>query len=146
MTHQLGPLLTPDEVAARLGLHVKTVRRYIRDGQLASVRVGKRARVTQRALDEFAGVEAETSIGGANRLAADVSSIVMVEEIGRTVADRILNHLLTAAKGREPEDQQLRIEGIYDPDKRRLKVIVNGGLVSTMVILSLLSAVISETS
>ena len=40
-------LYTADEVAERLNLHVKTIRRYIRDGRLKAKRIGKEYRVTR---------------------------------------------------------------------------------------------------
>jgi excisionase family DNA binding protein len=135
-------LFTPEQVAEQLGLHVKTVRRYIRDGQLPAVRIGKRSRVTKEALEAFMGVTADESASAADS-AADVSCVVIIDRLSRDVADRTTNHLLTAAKGRETEDQLLRIEAIYDPAKERLKVIVNGGIASTTVLLSLINALIN---
>lgn len=136
-------LFTPEQVADQLGLHVKTVRRYIRDGQLRAVRIGKRSRVTKEALEAFMGVTADESARAADSAAADVSCVVIIDRLSRDVADRTTNHLLTVAKGRETEDQLLRIEAIYDPAKERLKVIVNGGIASTTVLLSLINALIN---
>ena len=48
-------LYTVDQVAERLNLHAKTVRRYIRDGRLKAKRIGKEYRVARSDLDEFAG-------------------------------------------------------------------------------------------
>jgi excisionase family DNA binding protein len=47
-------LLTIDEVAAKLKLHPDTIRRYIRDKKLKSVRIGGTAiRIWQSELDSF---------------------------------------------------------------------------------------------
>ena len=52
-----GVLLSVAEVAARLGVDVQTVRRYIHSGDLVAVRLGgspkSHYRVTPRALDAF---------------------------------------------------------------------------------------------
>ncbi len=144
MTRQSDVLFTPAQVADQLGLHVKTVRRYIRDGQLQAVQIGKRSRVTKAALEAFMGLDVDESAVTSRSAAADVSSIVVIDRLSKDVADRTTNYLLTAAKGRQSDDQLLRIETIYDPTKQRLKVIVNGGLASTTVLLSLLDALIDE--
>ena len=53
-------LLTVREVAELLQLHEVTIRRYIRDGKLASVRIGRNVRVLRSALDEFIAPQAES--------------------------------------------------------------------------------------
>lgn len=56
-TEALTPLLTVQDVADKLGVSTASVRRYIRNGDLAAVRLGGRAgasvRVPADALDEF---------------------------------------------------------------------------------------------
>ncbi len=44
-----------EEVAARLGLHVRTVRNYVRDGRLKAVRIGKQYRIAAADLEELTG-------------------------------------------------------------------------------------------
>lgn len=48
-------LLTAEEVAARLRVHVETVRKWLRTGQLRAIRLGGRSgyRVTPAELHEF---------------------------------------------------------------------------------------------
>jgi len=46
--------LTPTEAAEATGLHVETVRSYIRAGRLASERVGRFYLVNRRAVDQLA--------------------------------------------------------------------------------------------
>ncbi len=48
-------LLTVPEAAERLRVHVITVRRYIKAGRLAAVRVGRNVRVRTSALEAFIG-------------------------------------------------------------------------------------------
>ncbi|MGW4164133.1 helix-turn-helix domain-containing protein, partial [Streptomyces sp. NPDC004788] len=49
-------LYTVEQVADLLGLHVKTVRGYVRDGRLRATRVGRQYRITRADLEEFTGV------------------------------------------------------------------------------------------
>ncbi len=48
-------LLTVEEVARRLGVHIDTVRRWIRSGELPAINLGGPAgyRITQADLDRF---------------------------------------------------------------------------------------------
>lgn len=50
-----GALLTVEEVAKRLNVHEETVRRWIRNGEIEVIELGRRAgyRVTEAALDKF---------------------------------------------------------------------------------------------
>ena len=41
-------LYSVEQVAERLGLHVKTVRSYVREGRLKAVRIGKQYRIGRR--------------------------------------------------------------------------------------------------
>lgn len=47
-------LFTPEEAAAILKMHPVTVRRLLREGQIAGVKLGKRQwRITRAGLDQF---------------------------------------------------------------------------------------------
>ena len=48
-------LYSAEQVAEMLNLHVKTVRRYVRDGRLKAKRIGKEYRITRADLEAFAG-------------------------------------------------------------------------------------------
>lgn len=60
-------LLTVEEVGARLGLAVLTVRRYLREGRLPGIRYGRLWRVRERDLDEY--VRGLSQAAGADRAA-----------------------------------------------------------------------------
>jgi excisionase family DNA binding protein len=49
------PLLTVEEVAQQLGVHVETVRRWVRSREIESINLGGPAgyRIRQSALDKF---------------------------------------------------------------------------------------------
>ena len=124
------------EVAELLGLHVKTVRNYVRDGRLNSTRIGKQYRISRTDLENFTG----TSISPTSTLrvprALEVSSTVQIESINPTDSSRISNALVAAAKGNQ-EEQPLRVDALYYPDKDRLKVFITGSVDATTVILKM---------
>jgi len=50
-------LLSVEEIAERIGCSIRTVRRWVASGSLASVKVGGLRRVSPSALDRFLGIE-----------------------------------------------------------------------------------------
>jgi excisionase family DNA binding protein len=136
-------LLSIDQVAERLGLHVRTVRRYVREGRLGAVRIGKQYRVAHEALDALTG-RAAAPTGAAKPAPAptrhvEVSSIVHVDGIDRETADRVTIALLAAVKGRSDVQDPLRIDTVYDPERARLKLILSGSVPTTASLLKFLN-------
>src|SRR5580765_6762544 len=101
-------LYSVEQVAERLGLHVRTVRNYIRDGRLKAVRIGKQYRIADEDLQLLAGqpaaAAARVADGDPPRPHADVSSIMQIEGIGFDAAGRLTIALMAAAKGRPEAD------------------------------------------
>jgi excisionase family DNA binding protein len=135
-------LFSVDQVAAQLGLHVRTVRNYVRDGRLKAVRIGKQYRIAREHLEALTGHSSEAPTRGADpsRRYVEVSSIVQVDAIDAEAASRVTNALLAAAKGPRDGDEPLRIDTIYDPSRARLKVIVTGSLATTSTLLRFMGA------
>lgn len=139
--NQPSALLGLDEVASRLGIHIKTARRQVREGRLPAVRVGRRYRVPsielERLMDPAASKPAETV---RRERHVDVSSIVQFDAIGPDEATRIVNGVGGAIKGRDRRtDTPLRVDTVYDETRARLKVIISGSLPSTTFLLQLLA-------
>jgi excisionase family DNA binding protein len=132
---------SPEQVAELYGLHVRTVRRYIREGKLNALRIGNRYRITPDDLEAFSGravdVTARRTARGEPQ--ADVSSVVDLHPIEREAAERLSTLLLGAGNRRDPNDTRLRIDVIYDPSRERLKVVVVGTLAHTSAALALIT-------
>jgi excisionase family DNA binding protein len=136
-TEEQGGFLSINQVAARLGLHVRTVRRYVREGRLGAVRIGKQYRVPREALDALTGttpVAPTAAVAPASRH-IEVSSILHVDGVDADTASRVTNALLAAVNGRSSDADPLRIDTIYDPARGRLKVILNGSVSTTASLL-----------
>jgi excisionase family DNA binding protein len=116
------PWYSVEQVAGRLGLHVRTVRGYIRDGKLAAVRIGKQYRVAASDLDAFTGRPAAET-----RARAEVYAVVELDGIGAAAADRLSTLLLAGAQLQRDSGEPLRITAGYDDVRARLKIIVVGG-------------------
>ena len=137
-------LYSVEEVAALLGLHVKTVRGYVRDGRLDAVRIGRQYRIGADALDAFAGSAVTAPRRG--KAAVEVSSIVQIDDVDRALVDRVSTLVMSSAGGGAQDDGRLRVEMAYDEAKSRMKIIVLGGPESTAELLRLVGALLEDRS
>lgn len=134
---------SPDEVAEMLGLHVRTVRRHIREGRLQAVRIGNRYRIpaTQLTGPATAADDATTADAlAADATTADVSTVVDLGPISPTDADRLTTLLGAAAASRGEDRTHLRVDVIHDPGRERVKVVVIGTIAHTQAVLGLIAA------
>ena len=135
--------LTIVEVANLLGLHVKTVRNYVRDGRLKSTRFGKQYRIARSDLDAFTGGVTSSSGRPRGPVSIGSSAIVEIDGLNPEAASRISNALTGAAKGRD-EDNPLRIDAIYYEEQARLKVVIIGSIESTTILLNMIEFLAKE--
>jgi excisionase family DNA binding protein len=135
-------LYSTEEVAEQLGLHVRTVRGYLRDGRLRAVRIGRQYRITREDLEAFVGSPLADPPGARRHRHVDVSSVVEIDAIDPETAHRI-STLLTAVRTR-PGDQRLRVEAIYDEERARMRIIILSGLADTTQLLEYVQAVLDS--
>ncbi len=131
-------LFTADEVAERLGLHVRTVRNYIRDGALPATRIGKQYRISRADLEAFTGRPLSEPEPRASRH-AEVTSIVELDAIGPAMAERLMT-LLTSV------GSSLHVKTIYQRERAHLKVIVVGDLTGSAYTFGLINAIVEEST
>jgi excisionase family DNA binding protein len=131
-------LYSVEQVAERLGLHVRTVRHYVREGRLKATRIGKQYRVGREALEALTGLPAASLDPEPipRHRYVEASSIVEIDAISPELAMRITNGLLGAARG-------LRVESIYNEVRAHLKVIITGSVSNTVGMLQLLNVYLS---
>ncbi len=132
--------LSAEQVAEGLGLHVRTVRGYIRGGRLKAVRIGKQYRIARTDLDAFTGRAA----GTATPPRVEVSTVVEVDTLGPRAADRLSTLLVAAAQQRGDSTEPLRVRTLHDDGRGRLKVIILGDLAATAEVLRFLDDVLTE--
>ncbi|MGI5525703.1 helix-turn-helix domain-containing protein [Micromonospora sp. CA-259024] len=129
-----------EQVAERLGLHVRTVRGYIRSGRLRAVRIGKQYRIAASDLDALTG---QTRAAATTTSVAEVSSIVQIDGVDRTAADRLGTLVLASANTGHDPANPLRVQTVHDEDRHRMKIIILGDPASTAELLHLLDAVLN---
>ncbi|MEU5780403.1 helix-turn-helix domain-containing protein [Micromonospora lupini] len=128
-----------EQVADQLGLHVRTVRGYIRSGRLRAVRIGKQYRIAGRDLDALTGRPPTATVAGQ----AEVSSIVQVDGVDRAAADRLGTLVLASVNTGHDPARPIRVQTVHDDDRRRLKIIILGDPGGTAEVLHLLDAVLN---
>lgn len=134
-------LMSVEQVASALGVHVRTVRRYIHEGRLRATRIGRLYRIPAAELSALAG-------GGAREVDpirltrhCEASTVVQIDAIAPDAALRVVTGVGGAIKGRDKlSDTPLRVDTVYDESRARLKIIVTGSLSTTVGLLKLLES------
>src|SRR5688500_5206410 len=119
-------LLSVEDVATTLGVHVRTVRRYLREGRLRGVKIGKQYRIAAADLAALTGQAAADAAGDVvrRRRHSEASGGGQIDAIDPDSAMRVMNGLGGAIKGRDKHsDTPLRLDTVYDETRGRLKVI-----------------------
>ncbi|QXJ26620.1 helix-turn-helix domain-containing protein [Actinomadura graeca] len=131
------------QVADRLGLHVRTVRGYIRSGRLNAVRIGKQYRIAQTDLESLTGRSgpAPQRPGPAP---VEVSSIVQIDGIDRTAADRLGTLILGGANTARDSAHPLRVQTVHDTERNRMKIVILGGASDTADLLRMLDVLLES--
>jgi excisionase family DNA binding protein len=137
-----SPLYTVDQVAERLNLHAKTVRRYIREGRLKATRIGKEYRVTRGHLDAFAGAPDPDPIVRTRQMT--VSSIVDVDAISPDDSQRVTTMLMAALNSRKGEPDYPRVDTIYYEERGRLRVTITATAELTCDLIRLIETLASK--
>jgi excisionase family DNA binding protein len=136
-------MYSAEEAAQILGLQVRTVRNYVREGRLPGVRIGKQYRIARVDLEAFTSADAsrEPPLGteivpeAPVRAVAEVSSVVQVDGIGAAAADRLERTIAATTLAGEGGNSPLRVEPLYDRERQRLKLIIVGGVGETAELL-----------
>jgi len=139
-------LYSVEQVANRLGLHVRTVRGYVREGRLKAVRIGKQYRIAAEDLAAMTGRPAASfEVEPIRRERhVEVSSIVEIDAISPETANRVTNLLVGAANSRSSQDEPLRIETIYDEARARMKIILVGSMDKNAAMFKVIRAVLDS--
>jgi excisionase family DNA binding protein len=142
-----GPahLYTADEVAGLLNLHVKTIRRYLREGRLKARRIGKEYRIARADLDAFAGptVDPEpTPVARTRHVIA--SSIVDVDAISPEESGRITTFIMASLNSRRGEPDSPRVDSIYYPEQAKLRVTITASPILTCELVGMVNMLLES--
>ena len=127
-----------EQVADLLGLHVRTVRGYIRSGRLRAMRIGKQYRIARADLDALTG----RPTAAAPAPGAEVSSVVRLDGVDRAAVDRLATLVLAGVNTHHDPDRPLRVQTVHDEERHRMTIVILGDLTATADLLRLLDGVL----
>ncbi|MFL6145386.1 MAG: helix-turn-helix domain-containing protein [Labedaea sp.] len=140
-------LYSVDQVAALLGLHVKTVRNYVRDGRLKATRVGKQYRIARDDLEAFTGTPSGRP-DGTRRVEA--STIVQIDGLDTDGMSRLSTVLISWAGGADGAEgsggagRGVRVQTVYDLERASMKIILIGGPAATADLLRIIDDLVGQ--
>lgn len=147
---------TIDQIAELLGMHHKTIRKFITEGKLGASKVGKQWRISGHDIsifmeknnirmgnkkeDKDLSIEYSTMADGegAMQQRVNVSAVVDINEIEKDEYIRLSNTLIAIANCKEPGIDNSTIQVRYDEKDKRSRVILWG---STKFIENMLSSI-----
>ena len=131
---------TADQVAQVLNLHVKTIRRYVREGRLKARRIGKEYRIARADLDEFAGETrtADKPVVRTRRVIA--STIVDADVVSPEESHRVTTMIMAALNSRKGEADFPRVDTIYYEEQAKLRITITATPVLTCELLRMINA------
>ena len=143
-------LYSIEKVAGLLGVHQKTVLRYIKEGKLKANKVGGRWRVHGNDLSSFVGYsendESTTLVKQKSKSDMTpepwVSTVVHAENIDREDSIRISNTLVAVTNSRERDGRKCRVDAVYFEEDLKLQVLVWGTLDFTSQLLKVMEELI----
>ncbi len=116
-------LLSVDQVAEKVSLHPRTVRRFIREGRLKASKLGKQWRILRRDLDALTGEVSADDTREADRV--QVSAVVDIR-VDAEQADRIFTSMLAAVTAKGPEYGMVHYESLYLRDEHKARLMFWG--------------------
>ena len=114
---------TVEKAAERLQLHPRTILRFIRQGRLRATRIGKAYRILQTDLDAFAGAPPPAPATEGSR----VTAIIDMPGVGVELSQRLASALRATVVGAGVQGRPIKLDTIYDPERRHLKVVILAG-------------------
>lgn len=151
-----GKFYTIDQVAEILGMHHKTIRKFITEGKLVANKVGKQWRISGQDLNAFMeqkvntdGEEVEVdeeirvSTSGIDasvvRPKINVSTVIEVNEIDKEQYIRISNTLIAVMNCKDSSLGNSAMNAKYNEKENRLRIMLWGTMKFTEEMLSTVS-------
>lgn len=126
-----------EDISKMLGLHPKTVGRYIREGKLRATKVGKQWLVTGHDLSVFAegnslGVSQDS---GSGATVVTISTVIDVNARGREDGIRILNTMTALLNGKPRHYGESSMNAQWIEPEHKVRILLWGSLPLTRFVL-----------
>ncbi len=135
--------LSPEDVAERLSLNVRTIRRYIREGRLKATRIGKQYRIAASDFQAFVARDQPAGTAAPRSRRVIVSATADIHAIGPHESDRVIA-ALSGAFTANADRPGTHLECIYYREEELLRVVLNAELEFTRAVLRLISSVLAD--
>ncbi|MBE6090178.1 MAG: helix-turn-helix domain-containing protein [Clostridium beijerinckii] len=155
---------TIDRVAEILGMHHKTIRKFITEGKLAASKVGKQWRISGHDLslfmeknnvninDKKIGEESNIDfitngeIKETEKQKINVSTVVDINDVHKEQYFRISNTLIAVMNCKDPKMGKSTINMKYDEKENRLRVLLWGNVSFIEEMLNSISMLVEQTN
>jgi excisionase family DNA binding protein len=128
---------TVEQFAERLKVHPKTVLRFIREGRLRAVKVGRAYRILRSDLEAFGVVLPRST-------AARVTAIVDVPGVSPERAQQIARTLTSTRMGAETPADPMSLNVAHDPLTKQVKVVLVGSPMDVAALLRVVDVLIEQ--
>ncbi len=137
----MGELLTVDELAAMVDMHPRTIRRYLRAGQLKAVKVGGEWRIRKEDAEVFVGAAVaqikktaaiedvaaflegtDSEIGGRLQVCAVMDCYLDTPEEALAVSEVFIRHMNT----KDEQRGQAKYQYVYQVEEKKGRYILWG--------------------
>jgi excisionase family DNA binding protein len=153
---------TIDKIAELLGMHHKTIRKFISEGELGATKVGKQWRISECDLNAFmeknnvsindnkisekSNIDFCTNEEVENTIEqkVNVSTVVDIADIGKDEYMRISNTLIALMNCKDPEMGKSTINMKYDEKIKRLRIMLWGKIRFIEDMLSSISVLVEQ--
>jgi len=148
---------TIDQIAELVGMHHKTIRKFISEGKLRASKVGKQwrisahdlsmlmekdnVRMSNEEINKELNIDYSTTVEGLETTSerVTVSAVVDIKETEKDEYIRISNTLIAIANCKDPEIGKSTIHIKYDEQDKRSRVILWGSVKFIEIMLSSIS-------
>ncbi|WP_032123112.1 helix-turn-helix domain-containing protein [Clostridium amazonitimonense] len=153
---------TIDKIAEILGMHHKTIRKFITEGKLGANKVGKQWRISGHDLSVFMeknnvniktkdtseeeNIDFSTSNGEVDTVKqkVNVSTVVDMNEINKDEYMRISNMLIAIMNAKDSRMANSTINMKYYEKENRLRIMLWGGIKFTEEMMSTISILVEQ--
>ena len=114
---------TVETTATKLDVHPRTILRFINQGKLKAVKVGRQWRIKYKDLQKFTGEETEDK-------QASASAVLDIPVSGRNEADRYQTLVMASLNSRQGNESSIdrRVDCIYNRDEETVRFVLWGGI------------------
>jgi len=119
---------TVEQISELLNIHPKTIQRYIREGKLRAIKVGKSWRVSGHDLSVFMEGNNVNSVNSKAERTITASSVIDIPTNSKEDAMRVVNLLTAAFNAKPPELSKTSMQSQYIEHENMVRIMLWGDI------------------